>query len=41
MQRSDGRRQDQMRPVTIIRHYLQHPEGSVLIQVGGTEVICT
>ncbi|HIO77777.1 TPA: ribonuclease PH, partial [Candidatus Poribacteria bacterium] len=32
---------DQMRPVTIIRHYLQHPEGSVLIQVGGTEVICT
>lgn len=41
MQRSDGRRQDQMRPVTIVRHYLQHPEGSVLIQVGGTEVICT
>ena len=41
MQRSDGRRRDQMRPVTIVRHYLQHPEGAVLIQVGGTEVICT
>ena len=41
MQRPDGRRRDQMRPVTIVRHYLQHPEGSVLIQVGNTEVICT
>src|SRR5258707_9787707 len=39
--RHDGRRQDQLRPVTITRDYLRHPEGSVLVEFGDTKVICT
>ncbi|MDO8446339.1 MAG: ribonuclease PH [Deltaproteobacteria bacterium] len=39
--RKDGRRLDEMRPVRITRPYLKHPEGSVLIEVGDTKVICT
>ena len=39
--RQDGRRPDQLRPVTITRDYLRHPEGSVLVEFGGTKVICT
>lgn len=40
MVRPDGRRPDQLRPVRIERHYLMHAEGSVLIEVGSTRVIC-
>ena len=29
-----------MRPVTITRHYLKHAEGSVLIELGDTRVLC-
>lgn len=39
--RKDGRRPDEMRPVKMTRPYLKHPEGSVLIEVGDTKVICT
>ena len=39
--RKDGRRPDEMRTVKITRPYLKHPEGSVLIEVGDTKVICT
>jgi ribonuclease PH len=39
--RHDGRRPDQLRPVTITRDYLRHPEGSVLVEFGHTKVICT
>ncbi|MDH3975463.1 MAG: ribonuclease PH [Deltaproteobacteria bacterium] len=39
--RSDGRKRDEMRDVKITRGYLKHPEGSVLIEVGDTKVICT
>lgn len=39
--RSDGRKRDEMRNVRITRGYLKHPEGSVLIEVGDTKVICT
>lgn len=39
--RRDGRRAEEMRPVKITRPYLKHPEGSVLIEVGDTKVICT
>ena len=39
--RSDGRNLLQMRPVKITRRFLKHPEGSVLIQLGETKVICT
>ncbi|EPD54250.1 ribonuclease PH [Paenisporosarcina sp. FSL H8-0542] len=39
--RQDGRNSKQLRPVTIETDYLVHPEGSVLITVGQTKVICT
>jgi ribonuclease PH len=39
--RFDGRANDEMRPVTITPGYLDHPEGSALIEVGRTRVICT
>jgi len=39
--RSDGRTPDQMRPVTITPNFTKHAEGSVLIDVGDTRVICT
>lgn len=39
--RQDGRLPDQLRPVTITRNYSMHAEGSVLIEVGNTRVICT
>lgn len=41
MKRSDGRRPEALRPVRIVRNYLKHPEGSVLIEMGETRVICT
>lgn len=41
MQRVDGRRMDQLREVKIHRNYIIHAEGSVLIEVGNTKVICT
>jgi ribonuclease PH len=39
--RADGRRADELRPVSITRDFLRHPEGSVLVQFGDTKVICT
>lgn len=39
--RADGRANDELRPVQIQSNYLIHPEGSVLITVGNTKVICT
>ncbi len=41
MSRRDGRRPDQLRPVTLTREYIQHAEGSVLVEFGATRVICT
>src|SRR5499426_763114 len=41
MPRPSGRRPDQLRPVSIIRDFLVHPEGSVLVEFGDTKVICT
>jgi ribonuclease PH len=41
MQRVDGRKPESLRPVTITRNYTKHAEGSVLIEVGDTKVICT
>jgi ribonuclease PH len=41
MKRVDGRRADEMRPISISPHYLKYAEGSALIQVGETKVICT
>ena len=39
--RSGARHADQLRPVRITRHYTVHAEGSVLIEFGGTKVLCT
>ncbi|NQF17256.1 ribonuclease PH [Brevibacillus sp. HB1.3] len=39
--RVDGRAHDQLRPVNITRNYIKHAEGSCLIEVGDTKVICT
>jgi ribonuclease PH len=41
MVRIDGRRWDELRRVKITRHYIKHAEGSVLLEVGDTKVICT
>lgn len=38
--RVDGRNQDQLRPIHFEMNYVKHPEGSVLITVGDTKVIC-
>jgi ribonuclease PH len=41
MTRHDGRRPDQLRPVTIEPNYLDHAEGSAMIKFGNTWVLCT
>ncbi|MDR7544373.1 MAG: ribonuclease PH [Armatimonadota bacterium] len=41
MPRADGRGADALRPVEIVRHYIPHAEGSVLITLGQTRVVCT
>ena len=41
MPRSFDRRADQLRPVRIRRKFTRHAEGSVLIEVGHTHVLCT
>lgn len=39
--RIDERSNNQLRKVNITRNYIKHAEGSVLIEVGNTKVICT
>ena len=39
--RIDGRENNQIRPVKITNNYLMSPQGSVLIEMGNTKVICT
>ena len=39
--RAQGRLANQLRPLTITRHYTMHAEGSVLICCGNTKVLCT
>ncbi len=41
MPRPDGRAPDDLRPVEIARHFIPHAEGSVLITLGQTRVVCT
>jgi ribonuclease PH len=38
--RPDGRRPDQLREVRITRGWLEHAEGSVLVEFGSTRVLC-
>src|SRR5215510_8520147 len=40
MTRTDGRADDELRPVKITRHWLDHAAGSVLIEFGRTRVLC-
>jgi ribonuclease PH len=39
--RIDGRKADELRRVRITRNYIKSAEGSVLIEMGDTKVICT
>ncbi len=41
MVRVDGRAMDALRPIKMTRNYIRHAEGSVLIEMGETRVICT
>lgn len=41
MVRIDGRKSDALRPVKITRDFIRHAEGSVLVEMGETRVICT
>jgi ribonuclease PH len=38
--RSDGRKANQLRPVKMIPNYVVYPEGSLLIEMGETRVLC-
>lgn len=39
--RPSGRRADELRSLTIQRHFTMHAEGSVLVTFGNTKVLCT
>jgi len=39
--RPSGRRAEELRPVTLTRHFTRHAEGSVLVAFGDTKVLCT
>jgi len=41
MPRTDGRANDELRPIEFVRNFLKHPEGSILVSTGETKVICT
>ena len=38
--RPDARKADELRPVTLTRRWLDHAEGSVLVEFGRTRVLC-
>jgi len=39
--RADGRKERELRPVVVMPGYIKHADGSVLIEMGDTRVICT
>jgi len=39
--RSQGRAHDALRPISIVRGFTRHAEGSVLVSFGDTRVLCT
>ena len=41
MQRSDNRRPDELRPLILRRRFTKYAEGSVLVELGDTRVVCT
>ena len=40
MNRFDGRKTDELRPVKIVKDFTRYAEGSVLIEWGNTKVLC-
>jgi ribonuclease PH len=40
MVRIDGRADDELRPVRFVTDFISYPEGSVLVEAGGTRVLC-
>lgn len=40
MSRPSGRAANELRPISIERHYTKHAEGSVLVSFGDTKVLC-
>ena len=40
MSRNNGRNPGELRKIKVTKNFIQHPDGSVLIQMGGTRVIC-
>lgn len=40
LKRPDGRHPDELRPAHFVLDYVEYPEGSVLIEVGRTRVLC-
>jgi len=41
MTRNDGRGLDKLRNIIITRNYIKHAEGSCLIEMGNTRIVCT
>lgn len=41
MLRSNNRKSDEIRPINIIRNYIKYAEGSTLMKMGDTKIICT
>jgi len=39
--RPDGRKNDELRPIKIEKNFIKNADGSVLIELGNTRVICT
>ena len=39
--RNESRAADALRPVALTRRYTRHAEGSVLVEFGHTQVLCT
>ena len=41
MDRSDNRKNDDLRPITFVRDFTTMADGSVLVTFGNTSVLCT
>lgn len=39
--RPDGRKNDELRPIKIIKDFIKNADGSVLFEIGNTRVVCT
>ncbi len=39
--RPDGRKNDELRPIRIIKGFIKNADGSVLFEIGNTRVVCT